>query len=198
MKSPTETAVPTKIVYRPKLIVATLASGPRSAGGGGDNIPRYNVAETATNSSATASEVAPRRIIGRTRYVHVTPKPHWHSRRQDSLVSPSLSPVEGCGSRILLPKTLPTFAFRADSPGEHCAKSLKMLAPRAGFEPATNRLTAGCSTAELPGNLDAGNAHRCGRHIAKGLGLCKERVRRCARPSFEGRLRRPPQDEAIA
>jgi hypothetical protein len=26
------------------------------------------------------------------------------------------------------------------------------LAPRAGFEPATNRLTAGCSTAELPGN----------------------------------------------
>ena len=31
-------------------------------------------------------------------------------------------------------------------------KPLKMLAPRAGFEPATNRLTAGCSTAELPGN----------------------------------------------
>ena len=27
-----------------------------------------------------------------------------------------------------------------------------ILAPRAGFEPATNRLTAGCSTAELPGN----------------------------------------------
>jgi hypothetical protein len=27
-----------------------------------------------------------------------------------------------------------------------------MLAPRAGFEPATNRLTAGCSTTELPGN----------------------------------------------
>ena len=25
------------------------------------------------------------------------------------------------------------------------------VAPRAGFEPATNRLTAGCSTAELPG-----------------------------------------------
>ncbi len=31
-------------------------------------------------------------------------------------------------------------------------KPLKLLAPRAGFEPATNRLTAGCSTAELPGN----------------------------------------------
>ncbi len=30
--------------------------------------------------------------------------------------------------------------------------SEKEVAPRAGFEPATNRLTAGCSTAELPGN----------------------------------------------
>ncbi len=29
--------------------------------------------------------------------------------------------------------------------------SLEEMAPRAGFEPATNRLTAGCSTAELPG-----------------------------------------------
>ena len=32
------------------------------------------------------------------------------------------------------------------------ACDLKEVAPRAGFEPATNRLTAGCSTAELPGN----------------------------------------------
>ena len=31
-------------------------------------------------------------------------------------------------------------------------KCLKQMAPRAGFEPATNRLTAGCSTAELPGS----------------------------------------------
>ena len=31
-------------------------------------------------------------------------------------------------------------------------KALILLAPRAGFEPATNRLTAGCSTTELPGN----------------------------------------------
>jgi hypothetical protein len=29
---------------------------------------------------------------------------------------------------------------------------LKKLAPRAGFEPATCRLTVECSTAELPGN----------------------------------------------
>jgi hypothetical protein len=26
------------------------------------------------------------------------------------------------------------------------------VAPRDGFEPSTNRLTAGCSTAELPGS----------------------------------------------
>src|ERR1700716_2950872 len=31
-------------------------------------------------------------------------------------------------------------------------KNAGSLAPRAGFEPATNRLTAGCSTTELPGN----------------------------------------------
>ena len=28
----------------------------------------------------------------------------------------------------------------------------KGVAPRAGFEPAANRLTAGCSTTQLPGN----------------------------------------------
>ena len=44
------------------------------------------------------------------------------------------------------------------------------MAPRAGFEPATNRLTAGCSTTELPGNTprritkDAAIAkHCCGK-----------------------------------
>src|SRR6516164_9741740 len=31
-------------------------------------------------------------------------------------------------------------------------KHLKDMAPRAGIEPATNRLTAGCSTTELPRN----------------------------------------------
>jgi hypothetical protein len=29
------------------------------------------------------------------------------------------------------------------------------VAPRDGFEPSTNRLTAGCSTAELPGSRGA-------------------------------------------
>jgi ACR3 family arsenite efflux pump ArsB len=37
--------------------------------------------------------------------------------------------------------------------GTHCEE--KRVAPRAGFEPATNRLTAGCSTTELPGNTRA-------------------------------------------
>src|SRR5262249_54258557 len=34
----------------------------------------------------------------------------------------------------------------------------KPVAPRAGFEPATNRLTAGCSTTELPGNRRSSRA----------------------------------------
>src|SRR5262245_26094408 len=47
---------------------------------------------------------------------------------------------------------------------ENKPKSRLLLAPRAGFEPATQRLTAACSTTELPGN---------GRHIASGVALCK-------------------------
>src|SRR5690242_2416210 len=39
-------------------------------------------------------------------------------------------------------------------------KLLELLAPGAGFEPATNRLTAGCSTTELPGNKAAHIAPR--------------------------------------
>src|SRR6516225_3839976 len=35
-------------------------------------------------------------------------------------------------------------------------RSKLVVAPRAGFEPATNRLTAGCSTAELPGTNGSG------------------------------------------
>ena len=50
-------------------------------------------------------------------------------------------------------------------------RSFVYLAPRAGFEPATNRLTAGCSTTELPGN-----ARRIARSapITKRTPLCKE------------------------
>lgn len=36
-------------------------------------------------------------------------------------------------------------------PGEVTPKPFKLLAPGAGFEPATNRLTVDCSTAELSG-----------------------------------------------
>lgn len=53
----------------------------------------------------------------------------------------------------MLPQMLPweQIAQLGDCEGLQL-KCLKMLAPRAGFEPATNRLTAGCSTTELPGN----------------------------------------------
>jgi hypothetical protein len=43
----------------------------------------------------------------------------------------------------------PVCQFDEISVMDQCPKSV--VAPRAGFEPATNRLTAGCSTAELPG-----------------------------------------------
>lgn len=39
----------------------------------------------------------------------------------------------------------------------------KEVAPRAGFEPATNRLTVDCSTAELSGNL-----HVCAQGVFYG------------------------------
>ena len=35
---------------------------------------------------------------------------------------------------------------------ERGLEGLEIVAPRAGVEPATSRLTAGCSTTELPGN----------------------------------------------
>ena len=44
----------------------------------------------------------------------------------------------------------------------------KKLAPRDGFEPSTNRLTAGCSTAELPGN-----SVQAPLPIANRFGYCK-------------------------
>ncbi len=57
------------------------------------------------------------------------------------------------------------------------------LAPRAGFEPATNRLTAGCSTAELPGNSSfrARNAYN---KAGPALKAAKRRQSRCVRLGF--------------
>ncbi len=54
--------------------------------------------------------------------------------------------------RTLLSRCCPTTVFCNRSRGRQSGKYLMLLAPRAGFEPATNRLTAGCSTTELPGN----------------------------------------------
>ena len=47
---------------------------------------------------------------------------------------------------------VPMLYLELENHFHYAAKYLICLAPRAGFEPATNRLTAGCSTAELPGN----------------------------------------------
>jgi hypothetical protein len=55
-----------------------------------------------------------------------------------------------------------SFGSKQKGPGRFTSKPLKLLAPGAGFEPATNRLTVDCSTAELSG-ID-------GRRIARRLG----------------------------
>src|SRR5262245_43721286 len=48
------------------------------------------------------------------------------------------------------PRMWPRTNFSVCSPVGISANICVYLAPRAGFEPATNRLTAGCSTTELP------------------------------------------------
>ena len=50
----------------------------------------------------------------------------------------------------------------------------EMVAPRDGFEPSTNRLTAGCSTAELPGNSLLA---QCGSLIATVFTFAKHQFR---------------------
>src|SRR5262249_20667566 len=65
--------------------------------------------------------------------------------------------VDGENVRACLPKNVACdVAYNTTEPiFEVALPGLSLcfyLAPRAGFEPATNRLTAGCSTAELPGN----------------------------------------------
>src|SRR6202789_2750479 len=57
---------------------------------------------------------------------------------------------------------------------EICAKRLIVLAPRAGFEPATIRLTVECSTAELPRNR--ANQVRAGQRITKPPSLAKDEM----------------------
>src|SRR5438105_11484541 len=52
-----------------------------------------------------------------------------------------------CPRRMITDRTC-----QPQSQGVELVHDTIKVAPRAGFEPATNRLTAGCSTAELPGN----------------------------------------------
>ena len=75
------------------------------------------------------------------------------------------------GLRLIAPKTqccclsypflLPALFYPAQSMycEENRGSGRRALAPGAGFEPATNRLTAGCSTAELSG-INALRAYR--------------------------------------
>src|ERR1700761_2744303 len=57
-----------------------------------------------------------------------------------------------------------------------CDRTLEwILAPRAGFEPATIRLTVECSTAELPRNK-AKQSFASGQRITKPPGLAKDQI----------------------
>ena len=58
----------------------------------------------------------------------------------------------------------------------------RILAPRAGFEPATIRLTVECSTAELPRNK-AKQSFASGQRITKPPGLAKDEIGRSGAPS---------------
>src|SRR6202048_4231742 len=57
---------------------------------------------------------------------------------------------------------------------QFCGKHLICLAPRAGFEPATIRLTVECSTTELPRNRR--NPFATGERITKPRSLAKDGI----------------------
>jgi hypothetical protein len=87
------------------------------------------------------------------RYSQIMPDSHIHPRGNRF--------ADTVRTRAILPKS----AF--------CAKCLIVLAPRAGFEPATIRLTVECSTAELPRNRR--NDVRTRAAYNKASGPCKGR-----------------------
>jgi hypothetical protein len=60
--------------------------------------------------------------------------------------------------------------------GTHSTPTKGCLAPRAGFEPATIRLTVECSTAELPRNKAKPKGGRERQRITKPSGLAKEEI----------------------
>ena len=51
----------------------------------------------------------------------------------------------------------------------------RIMAPRAGIEPATNRLTAGCSTTELPGNDSKSRVRHAYNKASRALKAAKAR-----------------------
>jgi hypothetical protein len=61
------------------------------------------------------------------------------------------------------------------------------MAPRAGFEPATIRLTVECSTAELPRNKTKPEGVRTRQRITKPSGLAKEEMGGCDLASIDQR-----------
>ena len=67
-------------------------------------------------------------------------------------------------------------AHAAADPGRRAGDmndNAKEVAPRDGFEPSANRLTAGCSTAELPGS-----SHQARRGYSKAHLRCNPQARR--------------------
>src|SRR5215471_4059529 len=58
---------------------------------------------------------------------------------------------------------------------------LKSLAPRVGFEPTTSRLTAGCSTAELPRNDQGSRLRHSNPRSPRQATSCERREKSCAR-----------------
>jgi hypothetical protein len=85
--------------------------------------------------------------------------------------------VSACDLAFCCHQCRHAFASGCFCTGRNSIKTLKDLAPRAGFEPATNRLTAGCSTAELPGN--DGTCSRASAYNKAALALkaaCRRRT----------------------
>lgn len=74
------------------------------------------------------------------------PQPSAGDRRQWRAGRPSAAYRYVRENALLRPET-----GQQKGPGRFPPKPLKILAPGAGFEPATNRLTVDCSTAELSG-----------------------------------------------
>src|SRR6266852_3976336 len=86
-----------------------------------------------------------------------------------------------CGNAFA--DTMQTRGFRRKF--RFCDMCLISLAPRAGFEPATIRLTVECSTAELPRNRR--NLFATGERITKPPSLAKDEMGRCDAAPAPGR-----------